>query len=139
MCGDPYCPSCGPAQGNHRCPICGTWSADGPCPDPERCAAESRKADDALAAQLVEEEKAAREYFAREALSSGGRGSRFLDNEDGGTLDEKDPDEPATCEDCGDEVHPDATLCEACEYDRRMAANDAASSGLPADDSGYGG
>lgn len=48
-------------------------------------------------------------------------------------------DEDAICEDCGDEIHPDAFLCEACEYDRRMAANNALSSGLPADDSGYGG
>ena len=31
MCGDPYCPSCGPAQGNYHCPICGKWSADGGC------------------------------------------------------------------------------------------------------------
>lgn len=28
MCGDIYCGSCGPAQGNYRCPICGKWSAD---------------------------------------------------------------------------------------------------------------
>lgn len=38
MCGDTYCPSCGPAQGNNQCPVCGTWSADGDCPDPKRCA-----------------------------------------------------------------------------------------------------
>jgi len=28
MCGDIYCPSCGPAQGNWRCPCCGMWSLD---------------------------------------------------------------------------------------------------------------
>lgn len=39
FCGDLYCPSCGPAQGNERCMACGTWSMDGPCADPEACAA----------------------------------------------------------------------------------------------------
>ncbi len=28
MCGDLYCPSCGPAQGNSQCPVCGRWSYD---------------------------------------------------------------------------------------------------------------
>lgn len=37
MCGDPYCPSCGPAQGNHKCPHCGMWSADGGCNNPTAC------------------------------------------------------------------------------------------------------
>ena len=31
MCGDLCCPSCGPAQGNHKCPICGEWVTEG-CP-----------------------------------------------------------------------------------------------------------
>lgn len=37
MCGDPYCGSCGPAQGNNRCPYCGAWDMDGGCEDPEKC------------------------------------------------------------------------------------------------------
>ena len=28
MCGDTYCPSCGPAQGNYRCDRCGRWASD---------------------------------------------------------------------------------------------------------------
>jgi len=27
MCGDTYCPSCGPAQGNYKC-VCGEWTDD---------------------------------------------------------------------------------------------------------------
>lgn len=38
MCGDLYCKSCGPAQGNHECSACGRWLADGPCDDPQKCA-----------------------------------------------------------------------------------------------------
>lgn len=43
MCGDPYCGSCGPAQGNNRCPICGRWSMDENddgtmgCDNPKEC------------------------------------------------------------------------------------------------------
>ncbi len=37
MCGDTYCGSCGPAQGNYRCPACGTWSFDSECKDPKAC------------------------------------------------------------------------------------------------------
>lgn len=37
LCGDPYCGSCGPAQGNHKCPSCGRWSADGECDNPSEC------------------------------------------------------------------------------------------------------
>lgn len=29
MCGDACCPSCGPAQGNHKCPICNEWMSEG--------------------------------------------------------------------------------------------------------------
>lgn len=38
MCGDLYCGSCGPAQGNHKCSGCGKWSMDGPCDDQKKCA-----------------------------------------------------------------------------------------------------
>ena len=38
LCGDLYCWSCGPAQGNYHCPYCGKWSLDGGCDDPEACA-----------------------------------------------------------------------------------------------------
>lgn len=37
MCGDLYCGSCGPAQGNHKCGCCGRWSMDGECDDPDYC------------------------------------------------------------------------------------------------------
>jgi hypothetical protein len=37
MCGDTYCPSCGPAQGNARCPWCGAWELDGGCQRPDFC------------------------------------------------------------------------------------------------------
>jgi hypothetical protein len=42
MCGDPYCGSCGPAQGNHKC-ICGLWTMDGGCHTLEACAEAIRK------------------------------------------------------------------------------------------------
>lgn len=51
MCGDYYCSSCGPAQGNYHCLICGKWSADGGCDNPEEC----NKAADAYFEQLKEE------------------------------------------------------------------------------------
>jgi len=38
MCGDYYCSSCGPAQGNYKCENCGAWSQDGGCKDPQKCA-----------------------------------------------------------------------------------------------------
>ena len=38
LCGDLYCGSCGPAQGNIKCFVCGVWSLDGGCKDPEACA-----------------------------------------------------------------------------------------------------
>ena len=37
LCGDVYCYSCGPAQGNHKCRYCGKWSDEGGCDDPEEC------------------------------------------------------------------------------------------------------
>jgi hypothetical protein len=40
MCGDTYCPSCGPAQGNNRCPGCGAWDEEGGCQTPEKCQAQ---------------------------------------------------------------------------------------------------
>ncbi len=44
MCGDTYCPSCGPAQGNSQCPWCGCWEADGGCQRPDFCAQCERQA-----------------------------------------------------------------------------------------------
>lgn len=43
MCGDLYCRSCGPAQGNHRCDACGRWNLDGGCADPAKCGAELKQ------------------------------------------------------------------------------------------------
>lgn len=55
MCGDLYCPSCGPAQGNNHCIICGKWSMDGGCDNPKDCADEilgiNRK-DDLIEAEI---------------------------------------------------------------------------------------
>jgi hypothetical protein len=44
LCGDLYCWSCGPAQGNHRCEACGEWTLDheepGSTHEARRCTAE---------------------------------------------------------------------------------------------------
>ena len=56
MCGDHYCWSCGPAQGNSKCPNCGNWTADGGCTDPETCAAANRTAADAEVQDLTDTE-----------------------------------------------------------------------------------
>ena len=56
MCGDTYCPSCGPAQGNYQCPWCGEYSADGGCVDPEACAKKDKEETEAMAQQWEEEE-----------------------------------------------------------------------------------
>jgi len=68
MCGDICCPSCGPAQGNHRCLVCGAWASDG-CENPEECAAKlpaaieaERAADEAMAQAIIEEEQFLREH-----------------------------------------------------------------------------
>ena len=42
MCGDTYCWSCGPAQGNYQCPRCGKWSFDSD-EDPCECTEEELK------------------------------------------------------------------------------------------------
>ena len=49
LCGDPYCSSCGPAQGNSRCPNCGKWRADGGCDNPEACNKACREMDQKMA------------------------------------------------------------------------------------------
>lgn len=56
MCGDLYCRSCGPAQGNDRCPFCGAWSADGGCEQPAICAAYQAAADEAEYQEYVQSE-----------------------------------------------------------------------------------
>lgn len=63
MCGDPYCGSCGPAQGNDRCEICGKWSWDGGCADPKACDAKAEewaKAMDEAEAKMERMEEEAR-------------------------------------------------------------------------------
>jgi len=50
MCGDLYCLSCGPAQGNYRCPQCGKWSGEGGCDQPEVCNAAENAFWDSMAA-----------------------------------------------------------------------------------------
>ena len=63
MCGDYYCGSCGPAQGNYKCSVCGMWYADGGCENPEKCEEEARIADEELEQQLEEAERFAEEYW----------------------------------------------------------------------------
>ena len=41
MCGDPYCPTCSPA--NSRCLVCGRWLIGGGCEDPAKCAGKEEK------------------------------------------------------------------------------------------------
>jgi hypothetical protein len=60
MCGDTYCRSCGPAQGNNLCEACGAWDDDGGCKDPEACKKWLKKIEaeyDRLAAAEEEAEK----------------------------------------------------------------------------------
>ena len=66
MCGDTYCPSCGPAQGNFKCPHCGCWSADGGCPDPAACV---QAEEDCCAAQ--EREYLCNKMLEKEATRQG--------------------------------------------------------------------
>jgi hypothetical protein len=44
MCGDLYCGSCGPAQGNNRCSNCGRWDDEGGCERPDECSKRIRAA-----------------------------------------------------------------------------------------------
>lgn len=63
MCGDTYCSSCGPAQGNSKCPNCGKWWVDGGCDNPDLCEQVNAAADAAEAKWLEEVEAASEEYF----------------------------------------------------------------------------
>lgn len=45
MCGDTYCRSCGPAQGNSHCEVCGKWTEDGGCVNPAECEAKGKEMD----------------------------------------------------------------------------------------------
>jgi len=55
MCGDPYCHSCGPAQGNSKCWNCGKWSIDGGCENPEACQKANRLSEQAEAEECEKE------------------------------------------------------------------------------------
>lgn len=61
LCGDIYCHSCGPAQGNIQCEMCGSWSQDGGCNDVAACSKAQRELDDRLAADIEESNKLAPE------------------------------------------------------------------------------
>lgn len=63
MCGDLYCGSCGPAQGNCVCSGCGVWSIDGGCADPEACAKIIAEINQAEADYDREMEQAGKGYF----------------------------------------------------------------------------
>ncbi len=65
-CGDTYCQSCGPAQGNYRCEICGKWSDEGGCDDPNACEEKGHLANEAYAEELAEEARLAELYWAEE-------------------------------------------------------------------------
>ena len=71
LCGDLYCSSCGPAQGNLRCPYCGAWDADGGCKDPKACedqADRDRLADELILGSL---DDAADRYWAEKEAEDG--------------------------------------------------------------------
>lgn len=70
MCGDIYCHSCGPAQGNHRCPNCGLWTYDGGCETPDVCTEANRLADEALVKGLEEADRLAEEWKKEEKCRS---------------------------------------------------------------------
>jgi hypothetical protein len=61
MCGDTRCRSCGPAQGNSYCEQCGRWEEDGGCVDPEKCAQDAKKQEEALAEMFAYEDEHAEE------------------------------------------------------------------------------
>lgn len=62
LCGDTYCWSCGPAQGNNCCEVCGSWSEDGGCVNPAECEAKAKEMDQLYTEQELEAEKLAKEY-----------------------------------------------------------------------------
>jgi hypothetical protein len=62
MCGDPYCHSCGPAQGNYQCRVCGRWSMDGDCDNPTECHRIGKEQDEAFAKQMEEWDKIEADY-----------------------------------------------------------------------------
>jgi hypothetical protein len=66
MCGDLYCHSCGPAQGNSRCPECGVWTADGGCENSQQCEEATRLADEAYYTDIEEADRLAEEYWKEE-------------------------------------------------------------------------
>jgi hypothetical protein len=57
MCGDLYCRSCGPAQGNSFCQNCGRWTDEGGCFEPEVCDAELQKCEEAFYQQWAAEQE----------------------------------------------------------------------------------
>ena len=62
MCGDIYCYSCGPAQGNYKCDICGLWSEDGGCLNPDECARKSAEQTAAMVKEWEESEGSILKY-----------------------------------------------------------------------------
>lgn len=66
LCGDLYCSSCGPAQGNSRCYVCGAWAIDGGCYDPAACAEAGQNMDEEMARDYEESERLAAEWDGRE-------------------------------------------------------------------------
>jgi len=73
MCGDLYCWSCGPAQGNYKCEICGKWSEDGGCDNPQECHDKAEKMYAQLAKDLEKEKELADQYAEEEAKAQAAR------------------------------------------------------------------
>lgn len=82
MCGDLYCSSCGPAQGNSKCMACGRWSMDSPCDDPAKCAVECQKIAEVEAEYYRNCEVWEREYEELQAMREVRKGE--WNNDDGG-------------------------------------------------------
>lgn len=66
LCGDLYCGSCGPAQGNHRCGNCGEWEEEHGEPESEhddaKCSEAMRLQAEADYQWELEMEKSEAEY-----------------------------------------------------------------------------
>jgi hypothetical protein len=61
MCGDTYCHSCGPAQGNYHCQQCGKWTDEGGCEDPDECGRLDKLCEDAMYREYLEIEQSAKQ------------------------------------------------------------------------------
>lgn len=68
-CGDLYCRTCGPKQGNHYCVYCRSWDADGGCPNPDKCWIEDQRSQSEYEEECRWESD--RDFEALEAMGDG--------------------------------------------------------------------